>query len=1110
MKNNSKTQHITTLWEKLTSRAERTARWVIGIYTISFALSFVSWVLTPFHKNHVGYPWWEILLGAMNIPVDHTLVSAVVLLLITTALIRRRRVGLYAVVFFQYAGILVSIPGVLQVIGNSQEFKHLFDVYSSVANGLSLIFALCALILLYSCKSAFPAHTLRSRWKQAAVSLIIGTFMTWCIAFSMGYIQERMGSGTLWKNTLEYGLSVVNISPLGTPDGSHRLIHFFKALIDLCYATTLIVTIAVALRTPADRKSWTPDNELELRALIWEYGDKDSLAYFATRREKSMIFSDDRRAVITYRLIHSVTLASGDPIGAPSSWDSAIRNWMKHARTYGWTPGVISASERGAKAYARAGLAITYMGDEAILNAERFRINNTSLAEVRHATRKLSHDGYTLNIRRHVDVPADEMESVIKLVNQWRHGAEERGFSMALNRLGDPSDGKCVLMTASSPSGDIVGILSFVPWGKNGISLDVMRRSPQAPNGLMEFMIATMMQTLPTLGITKVSLNFAMFRKTFVEADHFGASPWTRLTSSTLGILNRFLQLERLYRFNQKFEPTWEPRYLAADSMLTLFQVCISSGVAEGFLPPLLVQEERNLPILDDEHLHQLHEIENNAETLTSVAHRYTGHTRDRIRHLEMLREYGINPYPLGVKAQYTVGQLADFLTSNGGKPTGHITVAGRVRAIRTHGAVVFLTLIDGFKQAQAICEQQFLNDFRIFRTTIDRGDILILTGTLGFSRNGTPSFIVHHWILGAKALHDIPFEHFSDAEARLHRRSTDLLVHPKQREYLRMRSTVITSLRKTLDASGFLEVETPILHTIHGGANARPFKTFINAYGSDLYLRIAPELYLKRLVVGDMGAVYEIGRNFRNEGADATHNPEFTVLEAYKPYADYRVMLAFTQTLIKNVAYSVFGSESLPLGEQKNGQRQLIDVSAPWPVKTVCEALSEVLKEPVSLDTDFEVLLAHARTHGIYVRDDMGSGAIIEELYSELIEPYTIYPTFYIDFPQETSPLASAHRKIPGLAERWDLVVDGMELGTAYSEMADAIEQRQRFNEQSLKAAAGDVEAMEVDEDFLYALEVGLPPTGGLGIGVDRLIMLLAGQSIRGVLSFPFVKPTR
>ncbi|MFW0110087.1 bifunctional lysylphosphatidylglycerol synthetase/lysine--tRNA ligase LysX [Rothia sp. P13129] len=1110
MKINPKTQIITRTWKKLTSHAEYTARWVIGIYTISSALAFFSWVLTPFHKNHVGYPWWEILLGAMNIPVDHTLVSAIVLILITTALIRRRRVGLYAVVFFQYAGILVTIPGVLQTLGNNQDFKHLFDVYSSVANGISLIFALCALVLLYSCKSAFPAHTVRSRWKQAVTSLIIGVLATWCVALLMGYIQERIGFGTLWKNTLEYGFSVVNISPLGASDSSHRLIHFFKALIDLCYALTIIITIAVVLRTPADQKSWNQDNELELRTLIREYGDKDSLSYFATRREKSMIFSDDRRAVITYRLIYSVALASGDPIGAPSSWDSAIKNWMTHARTYGWTPGVISASERGAKAYAQAGLAITYMGDEAILNAERFSINNTSLAEVRHATRKLNHDGYTINIRRHADVSRQDMDSIISLVDQWRHGAEERGFSMALNRLGDSADGKCVLITAESPDGKIVGILSFVPWGKNGISLDVMRRSPQAPNGLMEFMIATTMQNLPTIGITKVSLNFAMFRKTFVEADHFGASPWTRLVSSTLGILNRFLQLERLYRFNQKFDPVWEPRYIAADSMLTLSQVCVSSGVAEGFLPALLVQETRHLPTLDDEHLHRLHELENRTDTPCSFTPRYTDQTKHRIRHLNLLKEYGINPYPLGISTQYTAGQLADFLTHAGGTPTGTITVAGRVRSIRSHGAVVFLTLKEGFKEAQVVCEQQFLNDFHIFRQTVDRGDILVFTGILGTSRNGTPSLLAHRWTLGAKSLHDIPFEQFTDPETRLHRRSTDLIVHPKQREYIRMRSAVITSLRKTLDASGFLEVETPILHTIHGGASARPFKTFINAYGSDLYLRIAPELYLKRLVAGDMGAVYEIGRNFRNEGADATHNPEFTVLEAYKPYADYKVMLDFTQSLIKNVAYSIFGSESLPLGERKDGKRHLIDISAQWPVKTVCEALSEVIGEPISLDTDFEVLLDHARTHGIYVRDDMGAGAIIEELYGELVEPQTIYPTFYIDFPQETSPLAGAHRSHPGLAERWDLVIDGMELGTAYSEMADALEQRRRLNEQSLKAAIGDVEAMEVDEDFLYALEVGLPPTGGLGIGVDRLVMLLAGQNIRDVLTFPFVKPSR
>ena len=282
------------------------------------------------------------------------------------------------------------------------------------------------------------------------------------------------------------------------------------------------------------------------------------------------------------------------------------------------------------------------------------------------------------------------------------------------------------------------------------------------------------------------------------------------------------------------------------------------------------------------------------------------------------------------------------------------------------------------------------------------------------------------------------------------------------------------------------------------------------SAYGADLTLRIAPELYLKRLVVGGLGAVYELGRDFRNEGADATHNPEFTVLEAYKPYADYTVMRKLTETLIKNAARAVYGSEVLPLGEKGSTERTLTDVSGEWRAVSVCEALSRALGRDISSETDFETLLELAHEHQIHVRDDMGAGAILEELYGELVEANTVFPTFYTDFPVETSPLAGAHRSKPHLVERWDLVINGMEMGTAYSEMTDALEQRRRLTEQSLKAAAGDPEAMQIDEDFLYALETGLVPTGGLGIGIDRLAMLMAQTQIRGVLSFPFVKPVK
>jgi lysyl-tRNA synthetase class 2 len=335
----------------------------------------------------------------------------------------------------------------------------------------------------------------------------------------------------------------------------------------------------------------------------------------------------------------------------------------------------------------------------------------------------------------------------------------------------------------------------------------------------------------------------------------------------------------------------------------------------------------------------------------------------------------------------------------------------------------------------------------------------------------------------------------------------TDLLARPGSADLLRARSAVLRALRSTLEGDGFLEVETPVLQSVHGGATARPFRTRGHAYGVDLSLRIAPELQLKRLVVAGMGPLFEIGRNFRNEGVDATHNPEFTALEAYQPDGDYRSMRALAERLVRSAACAVHGRELLRL--RVDDRVEDLDVSGPWRCVPMLEALSESLGRVVSLDTDFDELLGLARSHGLSLRDHAGPGTVLEALYGALVEPATVAPTFYTDFPRETSPPTRPHRDDPRLVERWDLVAGGMELATAYSELTDPLDQRDRLVQQSLRAAAGDVEAMQVDEDFLRDLECGMPPTGGLGIGVDRLVMAVVGAPIRDVLAFPFTRPT-
>jgi lysyl-tRNA synthetase, class II len=359
-------------------------------------------------------------------------------------------------------------------------------------------------------------------------------------------------------------------------------------------------------------------------------------------------------------------------------------------------------------------------------------------------------------------------------------------------------------------------------------------------------------------------------------------------------------------------------------------------------------------------------------------------------------------------------------------------------------------------------------------------------------------------WAITAKCLRPLPDKHrgFSDPEARVRQRYLDLVINLPARQMLRQRSDAVRAVREYLAGRGYLEVETPMLQPVHGGANARPFVTHINAYDMRLYLRIAPELYLKRLMVGGTEKVFELNRNFRNEGADATHNPEFTMLEAYEAYGDYDTMQVLMQEMIQNAARAALG------GTVVVHEGREYDLGGQWRAVTVNEAISHALGEEITAHTTVDELRRHCDRIGVPHDPAWGRGAVVLELYEHLVEDHTLEPTFYRDFPTDVSPLTRQHRTDPRLAERWDLVCFGAEIGTAYSELVDPVEQRKRLTEQSLLAAGGDAEAMELDEDFLLALEYAMPPSGGLGMGVDRMVMMLTGRNIRETVLFPIVRP--
>jgi lysyl-tRNA synthetase, class II len=485
-----------------------------------------------------------------------------------------------------------------------------------------------------------------------------------------------------------------------------------------------------------------------------------------------------------------------------------------------------------------------------------------------------------------------------------------------------------------------------------------------------------------------------------------------------------------------------------------------------------------------------------------------TEQMRVRREKLERIQASGESGFPVGVRRTTTIAQVRErFPDLEPDVSTGErVSVVGRVMLKRDGGKLCFATLRDGSGDLQVMFSLDKLGADRLgdWKRDVDLGDHVSVDGEVISSKRGELSVLADAWTMASKALRPLPekWHGLADEETRVRRRYLDLIVNEDARKLVQARATVLASLRRTLDSRGFVEAETPVLQVMHGGAAARPFATHLNAFDLDMYLRIALELPLKRLVVGGIERVYEIGRNFRNEGVDTTHSPEFTMLEAYEAFGDYDTMADLTRALVLDAARAL-GSTVVP--RAGGGE---IDLDAPWRAITVYGAVSEAVGEPVSPDTSVEDLVRLAATHEVALQPTWDDAEIVLELYEQLVEHTLIEPTLVRDYPAGARPLARPHRDDPRLAEAWDLVVNGVELAPAYSELVDPVEQRRRLTEQSAKAAGGDAEAMQLDEDFLRALEHGAPPMGGMGLGVDRLIMLLTGVNIREVITFPLLRP--
>jgi lysyl-tRNA synthetase class 2 len=464
-------------------------------------------------------------------------------------------------------------------------------------------------------------------------------------------------------------------------------------------------------------------------------------------------------------------------------------------------------------------------------------------------------------------------------------------------------------------------------------------------------------------------------------------------------------------------------------------------------------------------------------------------------------------PFPVGVPRTTS---LADVRAAHpdlaAGTETGeYVGITGRVIFQRNTGKLCFALLREGDAELQVMLslDRVGAESLAAWKADVDLGDLVYVHGEVISSKRGELSVLADGWRITAKALRPLPVAHkpLSD-ETRVRQRYVDLIVRPEARRMVYTRAAVLRSLRDTFHDLGYVEVETPVLQVVHGGAAARPFQTHLNAFDIDMSLRIATELYLKRLIVGGIEKVYEIGPAFRNEGVDSSHSPEYTLLEAYESYGDYDTMAEMTRRLVLDAAQAVGVEHAIALDGTE------VPLAGEWRTLTVHDAVSAAVGEPITPDTTATELRRHAQRLDVALQPDWTAGEIVLELYEKLVEHTLLEPTFVRDYPVDVRPLARPHRHDPRLAEAWDLIIGGIEIAPAYSELVDPVEQRRRLVAQSLAAAQGDPEAMQLDEDFLRALEYGMPPTGGMGMGVDRLVMILTGKGIRETILFPLLKP--
>ncbi len=739
---------------------------IAGLVLGVFAVLLFLWSLSPTLRFLIHVPREYVDNYYFDAP-DTSLSWALVVGLLAAALASRKRIAWWLLTIYL---VLLAITNVVEGITEKNVNSWIALAVHVVATGL-----------LIAARKEFYTRVRRGAvWKALGVLVLgaaVGTVIGWAlVALFPGSLPESQTF--LWAFNRVTALATVDNEQFdGRPNG------IVNTALGLFGALALLGAVITLFRSQRSSNALTGRDESALRGLLDKWGADDSLGYFATRRDKGVIFATSGKAAVTYRVEVGVCLASGDPIGNPEAWPHAISEWLDLAEKYGWTPAVMGASEIGATAYKRAGLSVLELGDEAILKTKDFNLNGREMRPVRQAVNRARKAGVVVTVRRHREISSEEMSEIIACADAWRDTETERGFSMALGRLGDPLDGDCLLVQAVQGE-KIIGVLSLVPWGRTGASLDLMRRDPTSPNGVIELMVTELATGADHFGVSKISLNFAVFRAAFEEGSRIGAGPVLRIWRSVLVFFSRWWQLEALYRSNVKYLPDWEPRYLCFAENRVLPKVGVASAIAEGFLTlPTFRRASKHTgshvavpaALADADDIHSDGSGPETSVDETVPGRKRPDQVRVRMAKLDRLESDGIEGYPVAYPPTHTVGEAV-------ASPQGTtVRIAGRILRIRDYGGVSFAVIRDWSADIQVLFDRERVGDrIEEFDADFDLGDLIEVSGTIGYSRRGELSLLATEWRMNAKCLHPLPdkYRGLTDPEARVRQRYVDLAIN--------------------------------------------------------------------------------------------------------------------------------------------------------------------------------------------------------------------------------------------------------------------------------------------------------------------------------------------